>query len=178
MITKTSERQRGAHIAPRQNVPASVVTQIPMPPDARALTTLRPNDYEDAFRIEGNPVPHRTGEQWARAVVEETPLKIRVKLVSGWTGLGLKLALPWSAHRVLGWEIRQSTPEYVLLGAGSRLGLSGELLFRREPNGVLFATVVHHHNRFARLVWERIEPLHREVVRSLLEHAARRAAQI
>ncbi len=177
-MTETSERPLRAQTTTPQKAPPSAVTQIPLPPDARALGTLPRIDYEDAFRIEGNPVPNRSGEQWARAVIEETPLAIRVKLVSGWTALGLKLGLPWSADRVLGWEIRHSTPEYVLLGAGSRLGLSGELLLRPDPDGVLFATFVHQDNRFARVVWARIETLHGEIVQSLLEHAARRAAQV
>ncbi len=174
-MTKTSERPLGAETTPLHK--AGAVTQIQLPPDARALTTLPRLDYVDAFRIEGNPVPDRTGEQWARAVIEQTPLKIRVTLVSGWTALGLKLGSPWAADRVLGWEIRQSTPDHVLLDAGSRLGLSGELLFRPDPDGVLFVTFVHQNNRFARVVWARIETLHREIVHSLLKHAARRAAQ-
>jgi hypothetical protein len=73
--------------------------------------------------------------------------------------------------------VRCSDPEFVLLGAGGRVGLSGELLFKREPDGLLFATFVRQQNPIARAVWARIETTHQEVVRSLLAHAARRAGR-
>lgn len=87
--------------------------------------------------------------------------------------LGLKLGSPWSSRRVLGWEMRRSTPDFVLLAVGSRTGMAGELLFMREPRGLLFATFVQQQNRIARAVWARTAPKHQRVVRSLLAQAAR-----
>jgi hypothetical protein len=52
------------------------------------------------------------------------------------------------------------------------------LLFRRERNGVLFATFVQERNPLARLVWARVVPAHQRIVRSLLAHAARRFALV
>jgi hypothetical protein len=155
-------------------VPAGRVSQVLLPADARALSTLSEVDYEDAFIVD---VPgERTAEQWARAVFNDAPLAVRTRLVSGWMGLGLKLGEPWSAHRVLGWKVRQSSPSVVLLAAESPLGLQAELLFRTEPRGLLFATLVQQNNPAARAVWIRITATHQNVVRSLLEHAARREA--
>jgi hypothetical protein len=77
---------------------------------------------------------------------------------------------------VLGWGIRRADPDVVLLGAGGRFGLSGELLFHQEPDRLLFCTFVQLRNPVVRTVWSRIEATHQEVVPSLLRHAARRLA--
>lgn len=149
------------------------VRQVLLPADARALSTLARVDYEDAFIVEAGGA--RTAEQWTRAVFNDAPLAVRARLVSGWTGLGLKLGAPWSADRVLGWRVQKSSPSVVLLAAESLLGLQAELLFRSEPGGLLFATFVQQENPAARAVWARITSTHQQVVRSLLDHAARRA---
>ncbi len=130
------------------------VREIALPAAARELSSLSRIDYEDAFMVDGSPPPVLSCERWARA-------------------LGLKVGSPRSSRRVLGWEIRRQEFDCVLLGAGSRLGLSGELLLQREPE-VLFATFERLQNPGARAVWGRIEARHRAVVRSLLGHAARR----
>ena len=75
---------------------------------------------------------------------------------------------------MLGWKVRRSTPDFVLLSAGSRIGMPGELLFMREPRGLLFATFVQQKNRVARAVWARTVPQHQRAVQSLLTQAARR----
>jgi hypothetical protein len=156
---------------PRATPPATV-SQISLPDDARALSTLSRIDYHDAFWVDSS-VDH-TGEQWARAVLEDPPLAVRARLLMGWTALGLKLGPPWSDRRVLGWKIERSNPGFVLLAARSWLGLRGELLFRREPHGLLFATLIQQRNPAARAVWARLTAGHQEVVHSLLAHAARR----
>src|ERR1700742_1137373 len=132
----------------------SRVSQVPLPPDARRLSTLSRVDYEDAFIVDA--AGRRTAEQWARAVFNDAPVAVRARLVSGWTGLGLKLARPSSASRVLGWKVRHNSPNVMLLAADSILGLQAELLFRTEPRGVLFATMIQQNNAAARALWARI----------------------
>jgi hypothetical protein len=153
-------------------VPPGRVSQVLLPEDARALSTLSRVDYEDAFIVDAPG--ERTAEQWARAVFNDAPLAVRARLISGWMGLGLKLGEPWSARHVLGWKMRQSSPSVVLLAADSLLGLQAELLFRTEPRGLLFATLIQQDNPAARAVWVRMTATHQKVVRSLLHHAARR----
>lgn len=75
------------------------------------------------------------------------------QLLCGWCALGLKLGAPWSPRGVLGWEIWRGSPDHVLLGAGGRIGLSGGLPFKREPEGMLFATFVIQLNPVARAAW-------------------------
>jgi hypothetical protein len=152
----------------------SLVRQVPVPPAARALSTLHRVDYEDAFRVDAGTAGGRTAEQWARAVLEEAPLSVRSTLLSGWSAIGLKLRCGRSHRSVLGWEVRRRTDDVVLLGADSRIGMPGELLVKRESHELLFATFVQQDNHVARAVWTAIEPVHVPIVRSVLEQATRR----
>ncbi len=147
------------------------VRQVTLPPAARALSTLSHVDYEDAFLVETGPAQDRTGEQWARAILEDAPMSTRNALSRGWSALGLRLGSTQSDRFVLGWEVRRSTPDVALLGANGRLGLSAELLFERQQHTLLFATFVQLENRIARALWAGIAPRHRQVVRDLLEQA-------
>ena len=113
------------------------VRQVTPPPAARALSTLCHVDYEDAFLAGTGPAQDRTGEQWARAILEDAPMSTRNALSRGWSALGLRLGSTQPDRFVLGWEVRRSTPDVALLGASSRLGLSGELLFECQQHTLL-----------------------------------------
>ena len=151
------------------------VRQVTLPPAARALSTLPRVDYEDAFLVEAGPAQDRTGEQWARAILEDAPMSTRKALSRGWTALGLRLGSTQSDRFVLGWEVRYVTPDVALLGVSGRLGLAGELLFQCQQHTLLFATFVQLDSGVARGVWAGTAPRHRQVVRDLLEQASCRA---
>jgi hypothetical protein len=159
--------------APQPRPATRAVSQISMPEDARRLSTLARIDYEDAFAVTAD-VPH-TSEQWVRAVLRDAPARVRRQLWLGWTALGLRLGPPWSSNRVLGWKVQHSDPGFVLLTADSWLGFRGQLLFRSDPEGLLYATFVEQANPATRALWAAITPRHQRVVRSLLTHGARRA---
>ena len=159
-----------------RNIPATPgrVREVAVPPAARRLSTLSHVDYEDAFLIEIGAAQDRTPEQWARAILEDAPITIRTALRSGWLALGLQLDPSPSERSVLGWEVWRSTPEYVLLAGSSRIGLSAELLFKRQRHTLLFATLLQQENPIARAVWAGVAPAHRPIVRYLLEQGSRR----
>jgi hypothetical protein len=148
------------------------VRLITVPSGARECSTLAHVDYEDAFLVEGVAVPGWTGEQWSRAVLEGAPESTRRGLVRGWRVLGLRLGPIPSDDRVLGWEVRRSSPELALLGSHGRFGLSGELLFEAKENALLFATFVQLDNLAALAFWRCIAGHHRDIVRHLLRQAA------
>jgi hypothetical protein len=78
---------------------------------------------------------------------------------------------------VLGWAIRRSTPDVVLLGGTSRLGMQAELLVERRDGELLFATLVQFDNAGTRTLWTTaIEGPHLKVVRYVLEQAKGRWA--
>src|SRR4051794_15068551 len=150
------------------------VRQVALPPAARALSTLSHIDYEDAFLVETGPAQDRTGEQWVRAILEDAPSVMRAALRWAWSALGLRLGSTGSDRFVLGWEVRRSTPDFALLGAGSRLGMPAELLLERQQKRILFATLVQQENQITRAVWAGVALGHRQVVRYVLEQASGR----
>ena len=151
-----------------------IVRQIPCPSGARNRSTLANVNYEDAFLVETGAVRGWTGEDWARAVLEGAPEVTRAGLVRGWRALGLRLGPIRSEEFVLGWEVRRSTPDLVLLGSTGRFGLSGELLFESRRDSLLFATFVQLDNPATHAIWRCIAHHHRGVVRHLLGQAAAR----
>jgi hypothetical protein len=158
-------------VLPRNPSTSGSVRQVAVPPSARALSTLSrvDYDYEDAFLVKIGPAHDRTGEQWARAILKDAPLMTRRALRWGWFALGLKLGSTRSERLVLDWEVRRSAPDFALLHTGSRLGLQGEVLFKRQRRTLLLATFVQLENPIARAVWATVAPGHRQTVRRILE---------
>lgn len=148
--------------------------QIAVPEEARRLGTLDRIDYEDAFLVAVADPQARTAQQWAGAILDGAPRGLRMRLWSSWMMLGLRLGLPRSARHVLGWEIRRSTPDHVLLGARSRIGMPAELLVERQADGLLFDTFVQTDNALARMTWAAIEPTHERTVPAILRQFRRR----
>jgi hypothetical protein len=149
----------------------SSVRQIPVPDEASALSTLSRIDYADAFVAPTHSVNDQTAEQWLRAVLETAPASARATLVSGWSALGLKLG----SGGILGWTVRQSEADHVLVGAESRIGMPAELLLMRQQDTILFCTFVQHANAAARALWAGVEPVHLPIVRRVLAQGVERA---
>jgi hypothetical protein len=138
--------------------------------DIRELSTLPAIDYADSFVVDTSAHPHRSALEWAVAVLEEAPAATRAQLLAGWSALGLIGAD--SDHAVLGWDVRYRRDDCVLLGRNSRLGMPGELLFALRPEGLLFATFVHHETIATRAMWAAVRRTHVRTVLELLERAA------
>lgn len=146
--------------------------QIDVPASARALSTLPQIDYCDAFVFHAGSSDHDSAEDLMREVLEGAPLAVRTQLLSGWSAIGLKRAN--GRDSVLGWKVRRSLPDHVLLGARSRIGMPGELLLQKRDGTSLFATFVAQRNPLARAVWAVTEPVHVRVVREILAQASQR----
>lgn len=151
------------------------VREVALPPEALALATLARVDYTDSFRLELPRVRELTGEEWARAILEDAPPATRTMLRRGWFALGVQLGSTEDDRLVLGWPVRWSSPDHVLLGARSRLGIEAEVLVRRERSAVVVATFMQLKNPAARAVWTGFAPKHRRVLHHLLEEAGERA---
>jgi hypothetical protein len=150
------------------------VAETPLPQTARALSALEHIDYSDAFRLQTRAATDRTGEGWARAMIEDAPPATRRSLRDGWHALGLRLGAADDPSRVLGWALRDSTPDHAVLTADSRLGMRAELVFVREPGALRFSTLITLRNPLARLVWAATERKHQRIVRRLLVELERR----
>jgi hypothetical protein len=157
---------------------ASGPRQVAVPASVKALCGLTRVDYEDAFLIEVAATRERSAEQWVRALLEQTPPALRHSLRSGWLALGLKVAAAGADRSVLGWELRRSTPDFVVLAADSWIGMPAELVFNRQPQALLLATLVEHQNPAVRAMWAGVEPVHRQVVPRILRRASEIAGPI
>ena len=155
---------------------SSSVREVAFPPSFRALTTLPRVDYTDAFILTTPAGADRMGVEWARALVEDAPAETRRMLRRGWCALGVRLGSPDDERRVLGWEVRRTSPDHAVLAADSRLGMEAELVFERRPGALLFATIIKLNSPLARIVWTLFSPQHRKVVRHLLAESGRRTA--
>ena len=152
------------------------VREVVLSHSARRLTRLARVDYSDAFLLWTPRAHERTGEGWARAMLEDAPVATRRALRAGWSTLGIALGSTADPERVLGWPVRRSSSDHALLAADSLVGMEAELLFKREEGGMLFATILKFNNPAARAVWAATTLQHRRVVRRLLEQAGRRLA--
>ena len=144
--------------------------QVTLPADLRDMSTLPELDYVDAFLVDRSAHAGWTAERWAVAVLEQAPGATRAQLLAGWSALGLKGAE--SDRSVLGWEVRRRSADAVLLGRDSRIGMPGELLFALRPDGLFFATFVHHRTVATRAMWAAVQRTHVRTVLALLDRAA------
>ena len=153
-----------------------MVRQVDLPAADAVLATLSRVDYTDAFRADVSSLWPRSGEAWAREMIEGAPPAVRKGLRQGWKALGLKLAPDGAEGCILGWRIRHSDADYALLGVDSRIGMPAELLFKPDGGSLLFATIVGQGNPLARVVWAAIGPRHRRIVPRMLATAIARQA--
>lgn len=107
------------------------VRQVDVPSSARALSTLARVDYCDAFLFDVGSTHGESAEDLIREILERAPLAVRTQLLSGWSAIGLKVGNTENGS-VLGWEVRRTVPDHVVLGAESRIGMPGELLLKKE----------------------------------------------
>lgn len=136
--------------------PRERVRRTTAPTAAQLLTTLDRVDYSEAFVVGTDQHDGRTAEQWARISFESLDAQHRVQFKATWLALGLRVSLKDSPSTVLGWVIRSSTPEHVLLSASSWTGVPAEILFRIHEDEMLFATSVGEANPVVRVMWERV----------------------
>jgi hypothetical protein len=93
------------------------VQQVTPLASTRAVSTLGRVDYEDAFVVDVETPRALSAEQWIRRVLEEAPTTLRLQLLSGWCGLGARLADPRcrsglrpARGRVAGGHARRAVP--------------------------------------------------------------------
>lgn len=169
------QREKNLSIIPTESDPKNPscdrVRQIDVSPATLSLSSLSRVDYADSILVTTEENPTITAEQWARRVLEGAPSDLRRAMQLGWARLGLQLGSEDSENQVLGWELRHGGPHEVLLGTISSIGLEGELLFQRVPNGWLYATFVKLDSSAAQAAWARMDRSHREFVIELLTRA-------
>lgn len=146
------------------------VETVPVPARVVEIAGLDRIDYDEAFTFETGA--DRLPEEWARVILQGAPLRKRLQMIGAWTALGIRLALPGTAGHVLGWRIRRSDPEAVVLGVHAAVGLTARIVIRVEPQRVTHSMVVRYDRALGRSVWARMAPGHHRFVRALLKRAS------
>src|SRR4051812_42558896 len=82
-----------------------------LPEALRAADTFERIDYVDHCTVDVAGASERTPEEWARAVLEGTPLGKRARTF--WRVLGLRLGPPGSPDHVQGWRIADRGPDWI-----------------------------------------------------------------
>lgn len=162
------------HTVPRP-APSTRVTEVTRSRSLERFSALRRVDHEDTWCVRMDKRwPEHSAERCARVVLEEAAPAMREGLQRGWTTLGLKLDRRASA--ILGWTIRHESGGLVALALPSRIGMPAELIFRREGDDLLVATLLEYRNPLVPLIWRVVLPLHTRIVRALLTDACSRFA--
>jgi hypothetical protein len=73
-----------------------------VPGKIRRRCTMSHVDYADSYGAATTHADDRSPEEWARAVLEDTPLGHRAREL--WQELGLRLGAPNSPDHVQGWD--------------------------------------------------------------------------
>ena len=144
--------------------------RIPVPSD-EPLLDRTDYGYADAFEIEVHPDDTRSAEEFARASLEEAPAAVRWII---WNVhrhiLRFRLGPPSSPEHVLGWRMALAEPEVVKLEASGPLGDAVIVGRRPTPTASRIVTCVFYNQPAAAPLIERfVSPLHRRIVRRLLE---------
>jgi len=145
------------------------VRTIPVPAAVAEIAGLDRVDYDEAFTFETEAV--QPPEEWARLILEGAPLSKRLLMIGAWTALGIRLAFPGSTGHVLGWRIRHSDADAVVLGVHAAVGLTARVVIQVEQQRVTHSMLVRYDRALGRRVWSRMAPGHHRFVRALLNRA-------
>jgi hypothetical protein len=129
-------------------------------------------DYSDCFRVASRP--RTTAAEWARASLRgaEGPYSRVV-----WQGiLGFDLASSGTPGTLVGWPIRDDSPERFVLETGGRL-MAGRMVFEVVGDSVRWTTTLRFHGIVGRLVWAGAGPAHRRLAPRCLDQGHRRLAR-
>lgn len=133
-------------------------------------------DYVDVFEAPILPGDMRTAEQAFRDALGQTPGALGGLVL--WIHrhvLRFRLGPTTSPEHPIGWTIKQSDHDEIVLVADGPL-MRGELTLRRQDGRrAVLVTRLHYRHRIAgRMVWAVVGPLHRAVAPRLMQRSARR----
>ena len=153
---------------------STVVGMHNIPEAVRSLTTITEPDYADLYTATTGAAWNRSPEQWARAVLEETPLGRRARLF--WQRLGLRLGPPGSPDHVQGWTIADGDGNWLRLETASWY-MTAHAVFQVDHGQVSLALFLRYDRPVAALIWAPVSVMHRQGVPNLLRQALRDPAR-
>jgi hypothetical protein len=144
-----------------------------VPEPIRRLEPLAAPDYADVFTLLTSRATDRSGEAWARTVLEQTPIGRSAPRL--WRALGLRLGPGPSPDHVQGWRIAARGGDWIRLEATSWL-MTANAVIHLEEGRLSVALFVRYERAIAALIWPPVSLMHRRAVPAMLRQALRAAA--
>jgi hypothetical protein len=141
-----------------------------LPNAIRSLAALASPDYVDLYTVTTSEATDKSPEEWARAVLEDTPLGRSAPAL--WRLLGLRLGPPHSKEYVQGWKIADRGDNWIRLEAASWF-MTAHAVVQVDEAHVSVALFLRYDRPMASLVWPPVSIMHRRAVPAMLRQALR-----
>jgi hypothetical protein len=149
----------------------STVVGLPNVPESiRSLDTLASPDYVDLCTVTTSEATDKSPEEWARAVLEDTPLGRSAPTL--WRRLGLRLGPQHSPDHVQGWKIAARGDNWIRLETASSL-ITSHAVLHVDDGQLSLALFVRYDQPLAARVWPPVSDMHRRAVPDMLRQALR-----
>ncbi|MCU1451664.1 MAG: hypothetical protein JWP02_3834 [Acidimicrobiales bacterium] len=152
---------------------STVVGLRNIPETIRSVDTFDNPDYVDLFTLTTRGAREKSPEQWARTVLESTPLGQSAR--SLWRLLGLRLGPRHSADYVQGWRIADRGDDWMRVETASWF-MTGHAVVRVDEGRVSVALFLRFDSPVAALLWLPVGVMHRRGVPAMLRQALRLTA--
>jgi hypothetical protein len=149
----------------------TVVTMVGLsniPEEIRCLDTLGSPDYVDLFTLTTSGAADKSAEEWARAVLEDTPTGRSAPLL--WRRLGLRLGPTPSTDHVQGWKIADRGDDWIRIETTSWFATAHAVL-KVGHEQVSLALFLRYDLPIAAVIWPPVSVLHRRGVPVMLHQA-------
>ena len=163
-------------VAQRTRDNNEVVTAVGLSKVAKAIRradTLARPDYVDCVTATAVGAIDKSAEEWARALLEDTPTGRSAP--SLWRLLGLRLGPTRSTDYVQGWKIADRADDWIRIEATSWC-MTAHAVVRVDDRQLSLALFVRYDRRIAALIWPPVSVMHRRAVPVMLRQALKRHA--
>jgi hypothetical protein len=139
-----------------------------VPEAIRCLDTLASPDYVDLFTASTSGATDKSPEEWARAMLEDTPTGRSAPLL--WRRLGLRLGPMPSPDHVQGWKIADRGDGWIRIEATSWF-MTAHAVLQVDEGQVSIALFVRYDQPIAAVIWPPVSVMHRREAPIMLRQA-------
>lgn len=136
----------------------------------RSCSPMAGPDYVDAYTVTAPGARALSPEEWARAVLEETPLGRQARPL--WRALGLRLGPPGSPDYVQGWRIVAGGEDWIRVETTAWFA-TAHAVCHVDDDAVSIALFLQYHQPAGALFWAAVGVLHRRGAPALLRQGLR-----
>jgi hypothetical protein len=149
---------------------STVVGLTNIPEAIHCLDTLASPDYVDLFIARTSGATDKSAEEWARAVLEDTPTGRSAPVL--WRRLGLRLGPTPSPDYIQGWKILDRGDDWIRIEATSWF-MTAHAVVHVDDGQVSIALFVRYDRPIAATIWPPVSVMHRRAVPVMLGEAVK-----